>query len=90
MRFKDKHVFITGGSTGLGEALAEKLYNSGAWVTIIARSKPNLQKASEKISKSGKGKIQHYSFDLNNPDINDVIKLIDQAEDSFGPIDYLF
>lgn len=89
IRYKDKHIFITGGSAGLGEALATKLYNAGAWVTIVARNVDNLKKASENISKSGKGKIQYFSFDMNNPDIKDVNKLIDNAEDSFGPINYL-
>jgi 3-dehydrosphinganine reductase len=89
IQYKGKHIFITGGSTGLGEALAQKLFDQGANVTIVARNEDNLKKAQEKISKSKKGKIQYFSFDLSNPNIEDVDKLIDKAENSFGPIDFL-
>ena len=89
IQYKGKHVFITGGSAGLGEALAQKLYNAGAYVTIVARDVEKLKKTAETVSKSNKSKIQYFSFDLNNPDVKDVNKLIDQAEEDFGPIDYL-
>ncbi|OQR90989.1 3-ketodihydrosphingosine reductase [Achlya hypogyna] len=44
-----KHVFITGGSTGLGLATAKKYAQAGAKVTIIARSLDALQKAKDEI-----------------------------------------
>lgn len=90
LQFKGKHVFITGGSEGLGLSLATKLYNQGAHVTIVARNVDRLKKASEDISKSMKGKVQYFSFDMNNPDVKDVNNLIEDAEKDFGPIDYLF
>lgn len=40
----DRHVVITGGSSGIGLALAEHCVKLGAHVTIIARNVKNLGK----------------------------------------------
>ena len=47
-----KHCFITGGSTGLGKALAILLIKRGANVTIVARRQSELDKAVEDIEVS--------------------------------------
>lgn len=44
-----KHCFITGGSTGLGKALAIALVKRGAHVTIVARRQSELDKAAADI-----------------------------------------
>ncbi|KAI7876722.1 NAD(P)-binding protein [Lichtheimia hyalospora FSU 10163] len=44
-----KHCFITGGSTGLGKALAIELVKKGANVTIVARRQSELDKAAKEI-----------------------------------------
>jgi len=44
-----KHVYITGGSAGLGLSLAEILTQKGAHVSIVARNKENLVKALAKL-----------------------------------------
>lgn len=44
-----KHCFITGGSTGLGKALAVELVKEGADVCIVARRVSELEKAAEEI-----------------------------------------
>jgi len=46
---KGKHVFITGGSTGLGKSLAIKFAKMGANVTIVARNEKKLQEAKKDI-----------------------------------------
>jgi len=40
--WKDKRVFITGASSGIGEALAEELSIQGAKIGLIARRKDKL------------------------------------------------
>ena len=88
--YKDKHVFITGGSVGLGLSLAQKLYRKGAYITIVARNEERLQKVASELKKESIGKIQYFKADMHNPDTKDIQKLIEQAEKEFGPIDYLF
>lgn len=47
-----KHVFVTGGSQGLGLALAELLAAKGANVTICSRTESKLREAVEKVKVS--------------------------------------
>ncbi|MCO5565368.1 hypothetical protein L7F22_019041 [Adiantum nelumboides] len=49
---KGKHVFITGGSQGLGLSLAELVVEKGADVTICARSQEKLEAAVRQIKKN--------------------------------------
>lgn len=88
--FKSKHVFITGGSAGLGKSLAKKLYDSGAFVTIVARDESKLKAVCEELSASPAGKVQYFSFDMCDPSSAAVTALVDKAEEAFGLVDYLF
>lgn len=47
-----KHVFITGGSQGLGLAVAELLASKGAHVTICSRTESKLRESVEKVKVS--------------------------------------
>lgn len=49
--FKDKHALITGGSSGIGLALAKRLVSEGCKVAILSRQEILLQSAVEEISK---------------------------------------
>jgi 3-dehydrosphinganine reductase len=49
-RFADKHVVITGGSSGIGEASAKLFAAEGALVTIIARRQSMLDAAAANIA----------------------------------------
>ncbi|KDN37592.1 NAD(P)-binding protein [Tilletiaria anomala UBC 951] len=58
-----KNVLITGGSQGLGLALAELLASKGANVTIVARNVDKLEQALEKIKKaSASPKTQSHAY----------------------------
>jgi NAD(P)-dependent dehydrogenase (short-subunit alcohol dehydrogenase family) len=50
MKFTDKNVVITGGTTGIGLATAKAFINAGATVWITGRNAENLQKAAGQIS----------------------------------------
>jgi 3-dehydrosphinganine reductase len=45
-----QHVYITGGSSGFGLALAEKLVRLGAHVTIVARDQRKLDEAEARLN----------------------------------------
>jgi 3-dehydrosphinganine reductase len=54
LNLNGKHVFITGGSEGLGLAFAKKCHLNGANVTIVSRSEEKLKKAMAEIDFNGK------------------------------------
>lgn len=75
--FKGKHVVITGGSSGLGLALAKELTGRGAVVVLIARNSEKLEKAREEITKNG-GKAYAFSSDVSSMEsITATFKKID-------------
>ncbi|MFL6695243.1 MAG: SDR family NAD(P)-dependent oxidoreductase [Ramlibacter sp.] len=47
--FKGRHAVITGGATGLGYAIAERLVNSGGMVTLWDRDDAGAQQAAVKL-----------------------------------------
>ncbi|KAH9325020.1 hypothetical protein KI387_005198, partial [Taxus chinensis] len=46
-----KHVLITGGSSGIGFAIAKEALSQGAFITILARSSSKLEKAAQNLAK---------------------------------------
>ena len=58
--FANKHVLITGGSQGIGKALAARLLARGARVTILARTKATLQKAKDELTADQPGGYCQY------------------------------
>ncbi|KAJ0405554.1 hypothetical protein P43SY_009603 [Pythium insidiosum] len=59
-----KHVFITGGSSGLGLSLATKLAKAGAKISIVARSIDKLEAAKKEIEAVGKNPVFTHSTDV--------------------------
>ncbi|XP_031562922.1 3-ketodihydrosphingosine reductase-like [Actinia tenebrosa] len=89
--FNGKHTVITGGSSGIGKALAIELAKVGANITLLARNEERLAKAKAEIEKhllEGR-KVQTFSVDLSS-DIKQVEKAFDEVYSTFGPVDVLF
>lgn len=57
-----KHVFITGGSQGLGLAVAELLASKGAHVTICSRTESKLRESVEKVKAAAKSNSQNIDY----------------------------
>ena len=49
LSFEGKHILITGGSSGIGLALAELFIHDGARVTLLARNQTKLTAAKETL-----------------------------------------
>ena len=47
--FKEKTIVITGGGTGLGKSMAEKISSLGANIIIVSRKYDVLKKTAEEI-----------------------------------------
>src|SRR5258708_13093549 len=66
VRLDGKSAIVTGGSKGLGLAIAEEYAASGADVAILARDPGALAEAKQKIqARGGKGKILAISCDVS-------------------------
>ena len=93
MSFQNKTVFITGGSRGIGKAIALRLAKEGANIVIAAKSveeNPKLggtiYSAAKEIEAAG-GKALAVQCDIRFED--QVNKAVDSAVGTFGGIDIL-
>lgn len=84
MDFIGQHVVITGGSTGIGRATAEKIAGAGGKVTLIARRADVLEEAARAIGPS----VNWIAADAG--DKESLIAALDGTVAIHGPIDGLF
>lgn len=91
--FKGKTVFITGGSRGIGKAIALRLAKEGANIVIAAKTaEPHpklpgtIYTTAEEVEKAG-GKALPLIVDVREEDI--VQAAVDKAVETFGGIDIL-
>ena len=79
-----RNVMITGGSRGLGLAMARELAQEGYRVVAVARSlTPELTAAREALA-SGSGAIEFRACDLS--DLEQIAPLVRAVRQEFGPI----
>ena len=81
-----KTALITGGSSGLGEAIALALGMAGAEVGIAARGEASLKQASDRLSAKG---IKNSYFTANLSHLEEAHELTNQALSEFGKVDIL-
>ena len=81
-----KVALITGGSRGIGRALAEGFTRHGAQVFICARDEENLRAAIVEARKSG-GEIEGVAGDVGNQE--DVQRIVGAAVNRYGAIHIL-
>ena len=90
--YAGKHVLITGGSSGIGKALARLLVSSGASVTLVARNKSKLAAAAEELQPAGEDHATAQRVNTAVADCSDpaaVESMVDEVERLFGPVDIL-
>jgi NADP-dependent 3-hydroxy acid dehydrogenase YdfG len=83
---ENKVVLITGASSGIGDACARELANSGAVVVGVARRKDRLDQLEADIKRSG-GQVFTIAADLTEKGAAD--KVINQAIEHTGRLDCL-
>lgn len=84
---KGKQVFITGGSNGIGLAVARAFAREGAEVIIAARNKERVESEAARISEDFGVKTLGVSMDVTKPE--DIERGRLQIEKEFGGIDIL-
>lgn len=85
--FKGKTIIITGGGTGLGRSMAEKLSSLGANVVIASRKLEVLEKTAEEISAKSGNKVKVLQLDVR--EYKDITKGLEAVVNEFGTVDGL-
>ncbi|CAN6253634.1 unnamed protein product [Urochloa humidicola] len=81
---KGRHIFITGGSSGIGLAMATAAAREGARVSILARNLARLEEARAAIQRdSGREDVGVHAADVRDADA--VARALEEA----GPVDVL-
>src|SRR5260221_9704538 len=84
VRLDGRSAIVTGGSKGLGLAIAREFAASGADVAILARDQATLADAKAEVQKGAKGKILAISCDVSK--MTPIRAAYDQVMREFGKI----
>jgi NAD(P)-dependent dehydrogenase (short-subunit alcohol dehydrogenase family) len=83
---KGKRILLTGASSGIGEAAAEKFARRGATVIVVARRQELLDAVARRITADG-GDARAHACDLSDLDAAD--ELVARVEQDLGGVDIL-
>jgi len=85
MKLKGKTALITGGSKGIGKAIAKAFLKGGSTVVICGRDEKNLKKTYKELSKYGN--MGFIKADISKK--RDVIRLKSEIKNKYKKIDIL-
>lgn len=83
----DKVAVVTGGSKGLGYAMASGLASAGCNLVLVSRHYEQAQAAAAQIAEEGAVQCVACQADVCEPD--DVTRMVDTTLEQFGKIDVL-
>jgi len=85
MNLQNRIAVVTGGTKGIGRAIAEELLKTGAKVFVCARNRDELKRAVAEMS--GLGQIEGELCDMRS--FEQVKMMLDECERKFGGVDVL-
>ncbi len=86
MILKDKVSVVTGGSGGIGKAIAAAFAREGASLVLVSRTGAELEKTKHELA-SAHSKVEIYPADVSREE--EVKSLMDFTLDKFGTVDIL-
>jgi NAD(P)-dependent dehydrogenase (short-subunit alcohol dehydrogenase family) len=86
VELKGKRILLTGASSGIGEAAAEKFARRGATVVVVARRKDLLDDLADRILAAGGDAL---AIDCDLSDLDGVDALAARVEKEIGGVDIL-
>jgi 3-oxoacyl-[acyl-carrier protein] reductase len=84
---KGKHAVVTGGTRGIGRAIAESLLRAGATVAICGRTRDSVDRATAELKQSTGGDVIGEPADVSNWD--QVERFFGSVKSRFGNLDIL-
>ena len=85
LQLNGRHALVTGGTRGIGFAIALSLLRHGARVTIVARKQTNLLEAKKRLE--AEGEVNCIALDIT--DAAAIPAAFESAVNDFGPISIL-
>jgi NAD(P)-dependent dehydrogenase (short-subunit alcohol dehydrogenase family) len=82
-----KHAIVTGGSLGIGKAIARELAREGADVAIVARTKETLEAAAKELAAETKRRVIPLACDVTSK--AQVDAMVAQAATQLGGLHIL-
>jgi NAD(P)-dependent dehydrogenase (short-subunit alcohol dehydrogenase family) len=82
-----KVVIVTGGTRGIGRAIAERMLSDGARVAICSRSRESVDSTVAALEASGAKRVFGAQADVTRPE--DVKRFFQQVDQAFGGTDIL-
>jgi NAD(P)-dependent dehydrogenase (short-subunit alcohol dehydrogenase family) len=86
MRLKDQVAIVTGGSQGIGEAVARRYAAEGAKVAIVNRTASKGEAIADSIRKSG-GAARAFAADLSR--VSEIDRVVAEVIKAYGTVDIL-
>jgi NAD(P)-dependent dehydrogenase (short-subunit alcohol dehydrogenase family) len=84
---QDKHTIVTGGSRGIGKAIARELALEGADVAIVARNKADLEATARELAAETNRRILPLAADVTSKD--QVDRMVAEAAQQLGGLHIL-
>ena len=85
--FAGRTALVTGGTKGIGRAIARDLLDAGFHVAFSARSPKEVASTEEELTSVGSGRVLGVPSDVRDPEA--CSRLVERVEEAFGGLDVL-